>query len=424
MTQSEHAKKGDLTPLMREVARSEGLVPKAILDGIAAGEIVIPANTKRAIAKPCGIGKGLRTKVNANLGTTPDSTDISVELQKLAAAQEAGADAVMDLSTGGDLPLIRKTILNKSLVPVGTVPIYEAAVNSSSLGKKLSDTTADEFFAVLERQAREGVDFFTIHAGVTRAAVGKLLVQKRLMGIVSRGGAILAQWMRDNDKENPFYEHFDRVLEITREYDVTISLGDGMRPGALADASDHAQIHELATLGELVKRARHAGVQVIVEGPGHLPMDQIEFNMRMAKTLCHNAPFYVLGPIVTDVAPGYDHITGAIGGAIAARHGADFLCYVTASEHLRLPTVADVKEGVIASRIAAHAADIATGVSGASEWDAWLSEARRKRDWDKVISLAMDPEKAKKLRSSSRPKDSDVCTMCGEYCSMKLSEKT
>ncbi|OGX30306.1 MAG: phosphomethylpyrimidine synthase [Omnitrophica WOR_2 bacterium RIFCSPHIGHO2_01_FULL_49_10] len=329
----------------------------------------------------------------------------------------------MDLSTGGDLRKIRKAILEASRVPVGTVPIYEAAVAADRKKRAIPFITAGEMFAVLEEQAREGVDFFTIHCGVTTKAVDCLKKEGRVIGVVSRGGAIMIEWMAHNGRENPFYEEFDRVLDIARKYDVTLSLGDGMRPGCLADASDKAQIQELMTLGELSLKARAAGVQVMIEGPGHVPINQIEANVLLEKEVCHGAPFYVLGPLVTDIAPGYDHITSAIGGALAAAYGADFICYVTPSEHLGLPSVDDVKTGVISARIAAHAADIAKGIKGALDWDITMSSARKKRDWQKQFALAIDPKRAREYRNRLKPVSKDVCTMCGQYCSMKISEE-
>jgi phosphomethylpyrimidine synthase len=422
MTQLEAAKRGRITPEMRLVAKAEGLDLKPLVRKIASGRIVIPSNILRKKDRICGIGEGLKTKVNANIGTSQGSSRIAVELKKLKVSVDNGADAVMDLSTGGDLRKIRKAILRACPVPVGTVPIYEAAVDADREKRPIPSITAGEMLAVLDRQAREGVDFFTIHCGVTRKAVDCLKKQGRVIGVVSRGGAIMVEWMAHNRRENPFYEEFDRVLEIARKYDVTLSLGDGMRPGCLADASDKAQIHELMTLGELSGRARRAGVQVMIEGPGHVPINQIEANVILEKDLCHGAPFYVLGPLVTDIAPGYDHITSAIGGALAAAHGADFICYVTPSEHLGLPSVDDVKTGVISARIAAHAADIAKGIKGALDWDIAISAARKKRDWRKQFDLAIDPARAKEYRNRSKPAAKDVCTMCGQYCSMKISE--
>ena len=423
MTQLESAKRGKITPEMRLVAKAEGLDPKILAKKIAGGKIVIPSNILRKKNRICGIGEGLRTKVNANIGTSQGSSRIAIELKKLEVAVDNGADAVMDLSTGGDLRKIRKAILEASRVPVGTVPIYEAAVAADRKKRAIPFITAGEMFAVLEEQAREGVDFFTIHCGVTTKAVDCLKKEGRVIGVVSRGGAIMIEWMAHNGRENPFYEEFDRVLDIARKYDVTLSLGDGMRPGCLADASDKAQIQELMTLGELSLKARAAGVQVMIEGPGHVPINQIEANVLLEKEVCHGAPFYVLGPLVTDIAPGYDHITSAIGGALAAAYGADFICYVTPSEHLGLPSVDDVKTGVISARIAAHAADIAKGIKGALDWDITMSSARKKRDWQKQFALAIDPKRAREYRNRLKPVSKDVCTMCGQYCSMKISEE-
>jgi len=409
--------------LIEKVAQVEGLDIEFIRQGVQAGTIVIPANKLRNIEKPVGIGKGLRTKVNANLGTSGDCTNIDDELAKLKIAVKYGADCVMDLSTGGDLDFIRKEIIEKSPVPIGTVPIYQAAWEARSKGKELSDITAQDMLKVLEDQARDGVDFFTIHCGVTRSVLECLESSKRVMGIVSRGGAILMNWMKARGEENPFYAQFDQVLDLAKEYDITLSLGDGLRPGCLDDATDRPQLQELIILGELARRSREHGVQVMIEGPGHVPLNQVEANIKLAKSLTDETPFYVLGPLVTDIAPGYDHITAAIGGAIAAAAGADFLCYVTSAEHLRLPSVEDVKEGVIASVIAAHAGDIAKGVKGARDKDRMISVARKKRDWEQQFKLAIDPEKARKYRESSPLKDDTVCSMCGEYCSIKLTEQ-
>lgn len=423
MTQLEYARRGSLTPEMRIVAKAEGVEPKKLLKEVAEGRVVIPSNRLKKKQKLCGIGKGLRTKVNANIGTSADLSNLNTELKKLRAAVEYGADTVMDLSTGGDLKKIRKAMLKASAVPVGTVPIYEVAVMAERQKRQIPSITADEMFAVLQEQAMEGVDFFTVHCGVTTGTVECLKKEGRIVDVVSRGGAILIEWMAHNRRENPFYEEFDRVLDIARKYDVTLSLGDGMRPGCLADATDRAQIQELIILGELAKRAKEAGVQVMIEGPGHVPLNQIESNILLEKEICQGAPFYVLGPLVTDVAPGYDHITSAIGGALAASYGADFICYVTPSEHLGLPSVPDVKTGVIASRIAAHAADIAKGIKGALEWDISMSMARKKRDWQRQFKLAIDPVIAREYRRRSKPASKDVCTMCGQYCSMKISDK-
>ena len=344
------------------------------------------------------------------------------ELKKLEIAQKNGADAIMDLSVGNNIQKIRREILRHSDIPVGTVPIYEAAKINQLKRKTSVSLTKDEIMDVLKLQAQEGVDFFTIHAGVTKKIVNKIKSRKRIMNIVSRGGAILAQWIVANNRENPFYEYFDEVLEIAKKFDVTISLGDGLRPGSIIDATDEVQLDELRQLGKLAKHALSKGVQTIIEGPGHVPLNQIEKNIKLQKKWCNDAPFYVLGPLVTDVSPGYDHISAAIGGALASYYGADFLCYVTPSEHLRLPSIQDVKDGLIASRIAAHAADIAKGNMEEINWDRQLSLARRKRDWKKQIKLSIDPEKSKSLRMHSKPKEKSVCTMCGEYCSIKLGE--
>ena len=380
MTQINIARSGRVSPEISRVAKDEAREPDFIRKGLSDGTIVIPKNKGRKLSKPCGIGKGLRTKINANIGTSKDSSDISSEIKKMDAAIGLGSDAIMDLSTGNMIEKTRRKILAESAVPVGTVPIYEMVITGLKRFGSVKDIPVDYMMGVLEGQAKEGVDFFTIHAGVTSQAIQTLKKNPRILDIVSRGGAFLAEWMIENNRENPFYEHFDEVIDIAKRYDVTLSLGDGLRPGAIADATDSPQILELLTLGELQKRALKAGVQVMIEGPGHVPIDHIEANVLLEKSICHGAPFYVLGPLVTDTAPGYDHITAAIGGAIAASKGADFLCYVTPAEHLRLPTLEDVREGVIASKIAAHAGDIAKGVKGAKERDIAISRARKARD--------------------------------------------
>lgn len=380
---------------------------------IALGRTVVLSNNRRRPSKSCAVGYGLRTKVNVNIGTSPGYVNLDEEEEKIRISERFGADAIMDLSTGGDIDAIRRFILEKTELPVGTVPIYQAAIGGG----------VEDIFNVIQKHAQDGVSFMTVHSGVTRSGLSLLAKFPRVTGIVSRGGAIIASWMKKTGKENPLFTQFDRLLDIAREYDVVLSLGDGMRPGCINDASDKIQIHELKILAGLAKRARAKGVQVIIEGPGHLPINHIEKNIKWQKRLCHNAPFYVLGPLVTDTAPGYDHITGAIGGALAAAYGADFLCYVTPAEHLRLPTVEDVMEGLIASKIAAHAADIAKGVKGAAEKDLLMSTARAKRDWQKQINLSINPEKARKYRESRQPKEEDVCTMCGEFCSLKLMEE-
>ncbi len=421
MTQIEYAKSGRISADMRRVAKSEKVPLEKIVSGVADGRIVIVRNKKRTI-KACAIGEGLTTKVNANIGTSEDRMGPKEELSKLRAAVKYGADTVMDLSTGGDLRKFRRMIIKNSGVPVGTVPIYQAAVKAAKKNH-FSTMTKRDIMDAFEEQAEDGVDFFTVHCGVTLSALERLKNKKRVAHIVSRGGAFLAGWMILNKKENPLYESFDEIIKISKKYDITLSLGDGMRPGSLADATDRAQVQELISLGELADKARKSGVQVIIEGPGHMPLDQIEANVLLQKKLCGNAPFYVLGPLVTDVAPGYDHIVGAIGGALAASHGADFLCYVTPSEHLRIPDKEDIKEGVIASRIAAHAADIAKKVPGAMDWDRKFSGYRYKRNWEEQVKNSLDPEKTQKYRKSARSGKKDVCTMCSEYCSMKITER-
>ncbi len=419
MTQLERARKGEITPEMKTVARAESMDPDLLREKVAAGTVVIPTNINHTSLKPCGVGKGLSTKVNANIGTSSDYGDASTELEKLRISIEAGADSVMDLSTGGDIPAIRKAIVDASTVAIGTVPIYQAGIDAINEHGAIVKMTPDDMFKAIEDNARDGVDFVTVHCGVTLGAIARLKAQGRVTDIVSRGGAFLTGWMLFNERENPLYEQFDRLLDIAREYDVTLSLGDGMRPGCLADATDRTQIEELITLGELVKRSRDAGVQVMVEGPGHVPLDQIETNIRVQKSLCQDAPFYVLGPLVTDIGAGYDHITSAIGGALAAMAGTDFLCYVTPSEHLAIPDAADVREGVMASRIAAHAADIVKGIPGAAERDRRMAEARKALDWEAQARLALDPEKVRSVRQQ-RGTAGTACSMCGKYCAMDL----
>lgn len=420
MTLIEKAIQGLVTPEMERVAKKENADVAFIAEGLARGTIVIPRNVNHRSLDPVGIGQGLRTKVNANIGTSPDRADIDEELQKLHAALEAGADAVMDLSTGGDIHAVRAAILREATVPLGTVPVYQAAVEAQHKHGSIVKMTVDNLFGVIEQQAREGVDFMTVHCGITLNTLERLRKQGRLMDLVSRGGTFMVGWMLHHEEENPLYAHYDRLLEIARQYDVTLSLGDGLRPGCQADATDRPQIQELVTLGELVNRAREAGVQVMVEGPGHLPLDQVEANVQLEKRLCQGAPFYVLGPIVTDIAPGYDHITAAIGGALAAWAGADFICYVTPSEHLGLPTVEEVREGVIAARIAAHAADIARGDRRAVAWDLEMARARQAANWEEQCRLAIDPQKVTAYRKERTPAVAETCTMCGEYCAIKL----
>lgn len=420
MTQLEKARAGVTTPEMKFVAEKEQMDVLKLRDKIAEGKVVIPANPAHDRLEPCGIGEGLFIKVNANIGTSADKAIIDDELAKLGAAVEAGADTVMDLSTGGDIDECRRKILSSTRVPVGTVPIYQAVVEMINSKGGLIHLTADEIFDVIEKQVADGVDFITVHCGLTRGALAMLKTQGRVTDIVSRGGAFLTTWMLHHDRENPLYEHFDRLLTIAKKYDVTLSLGDGLRPGCLADATDRAQIHELMTLGELTERAWEQNVQVMIEGPGHVPLNQIKANVILQKQLCHNAPFYVLGPLVTDVAAGYDHVACAIGGAVAGEAGADFLCYVTPTEHLCLPGVEDVREGVVVTKIAAHAADIARGNAIAIERDRKMSVARKNLDWETQLTLAIDPKKARRIREANLPKDEeDVCTMCGKFCAMK-----
>jgi phosphomethylpyrimidine synthase len=422
MTQLEAAKLGKITPQMKQVAESENLEGEFIRQGVQQGTIVIPANVNHANLAPRGIGKGLSTKINANIGTSSDYGDVNTELEKLKVVIDFKADAVMDLSTSGDISFIRRSILSACTLPLGTVPIYQACIAAVARESAMVKMTADDLFEAIEEQARDGVDFVTVHCGVTRAAIARLKQQKRVADVVSRGGAFLIGWILYNEQENPLYEQYDRLLEIAREYDVTLSLGDGMRPGSIADATDRAQIEELLTLGELVQRAQDAGVQVMVEGPGHVPLNQIETNVRLQKAICKEAPFYVLGPLVTDVAAGYDHITGAIGGAIAASAGADFLCYVTPAEHLSLPDPDDVKQGIMASRIAAHAADIVKGVKGAKEWDLKMSMARKRLNWEEQAKLSIDPERSRSVHAKHTTAGK-ACSMCGGFCAMALVEE-
>jgi len=419
MTQVEAARSGKITDEMRTVAAREKRPVEFIVEGLKNGTIVIPVNVGRRGRYAVGIGAGLSTKVNANLGSSSDEASLEGELEKLKAAIDAGADTVMDLSTGGDITAIREAILEASTVPIGTVPIYEAAIRARMSQRPMVEMTEDDIFETIEDHLKSGIDFVTVHCGVTRAVIDRLRKSGRLTDIVSRGGSFMLEWMHYNDRENPLYESYDRLLEMSRRYDATLSLGDGLRPGCLADATDLPQVAELVVLGELVARARDAGVQVMVEGPGHVPLNEIEANIVMEKKMCDGAPFYVLGPLVTDISAGYDHVAGAIGGAIAAAAGADFLCYVTPSEHLRLPDAKDVREGVVATRVAAHAADIVKKVPGAYEWDVAMSKARKALDWEKMLQLALDPRRARQIRDSSPPQDSNLCTMCGEFCAMK-----
>jgi len=423
MTQMEIARKSELSPAVRSVAEAEGLDPEVVRQGVASGRIAIPANKNRRASRLAGVGPGLRVKVNANLGTSPDYADVDVELAKLQAAVDAGADAIMDLSTGGDIPAIRRRLMDACPITVGTVPIYEAAARAARAHGNIASMTADDILGAVRRHAEDGVDFVTVHCGVTRHIAESEALGRRVCGIVSRGGMFLAHWIRHNRRENPLFERFDEVIDIAREFDVTLSLGDGLRPGAGADAMDAAQVEELMTLAELARRAVAAGAQVMLEGPGHVPLDQVTAQVKLQKELTGGLPFYVLGPIVTDVAPGYDHITSAIGGAVAAMAGADFLCYVTPTEHLGLPRPEDVRAGVLAARIAAHAADVARGNPTARAWDLRMSRARARRDWDGQFAEALDPICARTLRDARRPEHSDVCSMCGDFCVFKVAEE-
>ena len=422
MTQLELARQGTITDLVRRAAAAEGIDPETLRRRIAEGTAIVCHNIKREGGIPLAVGKGLRTKVNANIGTSKDDTSIDKELEKARVAVAAGADALMDLSTGGPVDEIRRAIIAETDACIGSVPLYQAALDTVYKRKKaIVDMTADEIFEGVVKHLDDGVDFITVHCGVTRGTVERMNREGRLMDVVSRGGSFTVEWMAHNERENPLYEYYDRLLEIVRPYDAVLSLGDGFRPGCLADATDRAQIHELILLGELTQRAWDAGIQVMIEGPGHVPLNQIRANIELQKRLCHGAPFYVLGPLVTDIAPGYDHITCAIGGAIAAGAGADFLCYVTPSEHLRLPTVEDVHEGVMAARIAAHAADIVKEVPGAIEKDIAMARCRKKLDWEGQFALALDPAKARRLRAESGvDEEHGACTMCGEFCAYKV----
>ena len=412
----EAARRGIITSEMKAVAEKEHIEAEKLMGLLAEGRAIIPCNRLHTAISPNGLGSMLRTKINVNLGTSRDMTDLEMEFQKVRSAVEMGAEAIMDLSSFGDTRKFRRCLTEKCPAMIGTVPIYDAVVYYN---KPLVQITAAEWIDIARMHAMDGVDFMTVHCGINRETAEKFKKNKRLTNIVSRGGSIIFAWMEMTGNENPFYEHFDELLDICREYDVTLSLGDACRPGCIADATDASQIGELITLGELTKRAWARDVQVMIEGPGHMPLNQIAANMEIEKTLCHGAPFYVLGPIVTDVAPGYDHITSAIGGALAAANGAAFLCYVTPAEHLRLPDVDDVKEGIIAAWIAAHAADIAKGVPGAADWDRDMSLARKKLDWEKMFTLAIDPEKARRYRAESKPEREDTCSMCGNFCAVR-----
>ena len=422
-TQITMARRGEISDEVEAVARDEGVDAEQVAKRLAEGHLIITRNRLHKNIKPLGIGRGLRVKVNANLGTSRDSVDVENELAKGKAAVAAGTDAVMDLSTGGDLAAIRKSIMQATGVSLGTVPIYEAVARAMDSRSSFCELGEDDIFAVIEDHLESGVDFLTVHCGVTLRALEKMEREGRVMDVVSRGGALTIAWMRYNERNNPLYTGFDRLLELAARYDAVLSLGDGFRPGATDDATDWAQIEELLTLGELQSRAMQRGVQVMIEGPGHVPMEQIEANVLLEKRLCHGAPFYVLGPLVTDVAPGYDHITGAIGGAMAARAGADFLCYVTPAEHLRLPDADDVHQGVIASRIAAIAADLARGHPVMVEREHAMSKARKALDWEGMYENAIDPQKARESRSELPSSEDDACSMCGEFCAVKIQKK-
>ncbi|WP_017414889.1 phosphomethylpyrimidine synthase ThiC [Clostridium tunisiense] len=419
-TQMDAAKKGIITKEIDIVAKKEGMEVEVLRELVAKGRVAIPANKNHKSLNPEGVGEGLKTKINVNLGISKDCKSFEVEMEKVKTALEMKAEAIMDLSSYGKTAEFRKALIEMSPAMIGTVPIYDAV---GFYDKELSDITVDEFFKVVEKHAEDGVDFATIHAGLNRETINTFKRNKRLTNIVSRGGSLLYAWMELNNAENPFYEHFDRLLDICEKYDLTLSLGDACRPGSINDSTDACQIKELMVLGELTLRAWERNVQVIIEGPGHMSINEIASNMILEKKLCHGAPFYVLGPLVTDIAPGYDHITSAIGGAIAAANGADFLCYVTPAEHLRLPNLEDMKEGIIATKIAAHAADIAKNIKGARDWDNEMSLARQELNWNKMFELAIDPEKAKRYRKESMPEHEDSCTMCGKMCSMRNMNK-
>jgi phosphomethylpyrimidine synthase len=424
MSIREDALKGRMTPIFEKCAGNEGLDAQTLMEGVAKGIIAIPKNNNHDFERIMAVGKGLAVKVNANIGASKDMPGLEQELEKLCVCLRAGADTVMDLSLGENLNEIRRGILKQCPVPLGTVPVYQTVAEVVEKQKKeIGEVTVDQLLSTIEQQAIDGVDFMTIHCGLTRDSLKRIKNHERLMGVVSRGGSFTIEWMSYNNKENPFYEHFDDILAILKEHEVTISLGDGLRPGCLADATDRGQVQELIHLGELTQRAWDQGIQVIVEGPGHMPMDQIQANMLLQKRLCNGAPFYVLGPLVTDIAPGYDHITGAIGGAIAAAAGADYLCYVTPAEHLKLPSPEDVRDGVIASRIAAHAADIANGLPGALDKDIAMAKCRNRLDWKGQIELSMDPEKARRFREEGGTYKGDACSMCGNYCAIKVYKK-
>ena len=415
-TQMDAARKGIITKEMEIAAKKENMDVKELMEYMAKGQVIIPCNKLHTSIEPNAIGSMLKTKINVNLGISRDWKDMDMEIEKVNNAVKMGAESIMDLSSYGDTRTFRKRLTKECPAMIGTVPIYDAVVYYH---KPLKEITSKEWIDIVRMHAEDGVDFMTIHCGINKATAGRFKANRRLTNIVSRGGSIIFAWMEMTGEENPFYEHYDEILDICREYDITMSLGDACRPGCLKDASDISQIEELVTLGELTARAWEKDVQVMVEGPGHMPMNQIAANMEIQKTICKGAPFYVLGPLVTDIAPGYDHITAAIGGAIAAASGASFLCYVTPAEHLRLPSLDDVKEGIITSRIAAHAADIAKGVKGAIEWDHQMSLARKKLDWEEMFDICIDPEKARRYRAEAKPEKEDTCSMCGNFCAVK-----
>ena len=420
MTQMEAARKGIVTKEMEVVAKKELMSVEELIPLIASGKVVIPANIKHECLDPEAIGSMLKTKINVNLGISRDVKDYDAEMAKVNYAVELGAHSIMDLSSHGDTKPFRQKLVNECKAIIGTVPVYDSVIHYQ---RDLKELTSKEFIDVIRLHAEEGVDFVTLHCGITRKTIDQIRNHKRKTNIVSRGGSLVFAWMSMTGEENPFYEHYDEILDICREYDVTISLGDACRPGSLADATDIVQIEELVRIGELTKRAWEKDVQVLVEGPGHVPLDQIAANMKVQETICQGAPFYVLGPLVTDIAPGYDHITAAIGGAVAASHGAAFLCYVTPAEHLALPNLQDVKDGIIASRIAAHAADIAKGVRGAREIDDRMSEARARLDWEAQFECAIDPETARRIRADRAPEHEDSCSMCGKFCAVRSMNK-
>ncbi|MEN8190730.1 MAG: phosphomethylpyrimidine synthase ThiC [Thermodesulfobacteriota bacterium] len=425
MSIREDAASGKISPMFERCAELEGLAVSDLIAGVADGTIAITKNNNHDFEKVIAIGTGTKTKVNANIGSSRDIASLDEELEKLRVCVKAGADTVMDLSMGGDLDAVRRGILADCPIPLGTVPIYQAVAETvEQQHKEITDVTVDHMFKTIEKQAIDGVDFMTIHCGINRDLQKRLSNQKRNMGVVSRGGSFTLEWMSHHNKENPMFEYFDDLLAILKEHEVTLSLGDGIRPGCLSDATDRNQVQELIHLGELTERAWDAGVQVIIEGPGHMPMDQITANVLLQKKICKNAPFYVLGPLVTDIAPGYDHITGAIGGAIAAAAGADYLCYVTPAEHLKLPNCDDVHEGVIASKIAAHAADLVKGIPGAREMDDKMAERRNKLDWKGQIELSIDPEKAARFRREGGSDKTPACSMCGSYCAIQVFNRS